>query len=42
MTFEPIPAMELIPLVDLDPTIPIPTHFEEKAIPITIPEKTES
>ena len=39
MTFEPIPAMEPIPLVDSDPTIPIPTHFEEKAIPIPIPEK---
>ena len=39
MTFEPIPAMEPIPIVDSDPTIPIPTHFEEKAIPIPIPEK---
>ena len=42
MTLEPIPALEPIPILDQDPTIPIPTHFEEKAIPITIPGKTES
>ena len=39
MTLEPIPAMEPIPIVDLDPTILIPTHFEDKVIPILIPEK---